>query len=179
MSAGVDKALTEAYAAIQRQEFDAAQLAITAAGRDVGDDVDAATRVERWRLFAAYTMEFFTYQAQAFAAANAGREFEANGVRFSLIEIKPDQVIYKAAGRIERVPRKLVDRRIEMAIVERWFAADGRAANHLFLGARWLSYDPPDVQRARREWQIAGDGGETVEPLMALLDDPVIRRAGR
>lgn len=179
MSAALDKSLTEAYVAIQRQEFDTALRAITAAEKNVGDDVDAATRVERWRLFAAYAKEFFAYQAQAFAAANSGREFEADGVRFSVIEIKPDLFVYKVAGRIERVSRKTVDRRIEMAVVDHWFAADGRAANHLFLGARWLSFDPPDVQRARREWQIAGDGGETVAPLMVLLDDPVIRRAGR
>lgn len=179
MASAVDEALGDAYEAIQRQEFDTALRAITAAGKNVGDDVEAATRVERWRLFAAYAKEFPTYQQQAFAAANAGREFEADGVRFSIIEIKPHEFVYKLAGRIARVPREAVDPRIEMAVVAGWFAADGRAANHLFLGARWLSYDPPDVRRARREWQIAGDGGETVAPLMALLDDPVIRRAGR
>ena len=87
--------------------------------------------------------------------------------------------IYKLAGKIELIPRDRVDPRIAMAIVESWFDTDGRAANHLFLGARWLCLDPPDTRRARADWQIAGDGGEQVGPLLMLLDDPVIRRAAR
>ncbi|MFM8414317.1 MAG: hypothetical protein ACKOCX_06290, partial [Planctomycetota bacterium] len=179
MRAAVDRTLGEAYRAIQRQEFDAAMGAIAAAGDQVGDDAEAATRVEHWRLFATYAKEFPTYQERAFSAANAGREFEAEGTRFSIIEINPDTFVYKVGGRIERVPRQAVDPRIAMAVVAAWFEGDGRPANHLFLGARWLSLDPPDLRRARAEWQTANAGGETVKPLLALLDDPVIRSPDR
>jgi hypothetical protein len=88
-------------------------------------------------------------------------------------------VTYKFEGRIMRVPRDQLDPALAMAIVEKWFAADGRAANHLFLGAHWLCLDPPQPKRARAEWQIAGDGGEDVDLLLALCDDPVIQQAGK
>lgn len=179
MQAALDKALGEVFTALQRGEFDTADRTIKASEALVGDDVEAATRIERWRLLATYAREFTGFREQAIAAANAGRDYEVEGTRFAVIEITPELFVYKLAGKIERVPRERVNPKIELAVVEGWFAADGRAANHLFLGARWLCLDPPNLQRARREWQIAGEGGEQVAPLTALLDDPVIRRAAR
>ncbi len=175
----IDGEIRKAYQALQREEFDSAERAITAAGKQVGDDVKAATRIERWRLLATYAKEFVGFRKKAFASANEGRQYSADDKIFSVIEVTPQQLVYKIAGEIKRVPRDNVDPRIEMAIVEGWFAADGRAANHLFLGAHWLCLDPPDPKQARREWQVAGDGGEEVSPLLALLEDPVVRQAGR
>ncbi len=179
ISEAVEKGIRDAYKAIQRGEFDTARRAIAAAGSQIGDDVEAATRLERWNLFTSYAREFPRFRDQAFAAANAGRDYEVNGKKFTVIEITPESFVYRLAGENVRVPPDAVDPAITMAIVAAWFAADGRAANHLFLGAHWLSLDPPDTRRARAEWRIAGNGGENVEPLMALLDDPVIRQAGR
>lgn len=172
-------AIDEAYRALGREDFAAADRLLANATEQVGDDVEAATRLERWLLLAGYAREFTRFRARAFAAANEGREYEVDGSRFAIIEINPDMFIYRQDGQNKRVPRAEVDPRLEMAIMEAWFAADGRAANHLFLGAGWFCDDPPDLRRARAEWTIAGEGGETVEPLLALLDDPVIRRAGR
>lgn len=179
MQEALDKSLGEAFKALQRGEFDTADRAIKAADTHVGDDVEAATRIERWRLLATYAREFVGFREQAITAANAGREFQVDGKPFAVIEITPDMFIYKQDGKIERVPRERVDPRIELAVVEGWFEADGRAANHLFLGARWLCLDPPNPSRARAEWRKAGEGGEQVDPLNALLEDPVIRRSGR
>ena len=179
MIESLETSLRDAHRALQREEFDTADRTIKAASREVGDDVEANSRLERWRLFATYARSFAGYQEQAFEAATAGREYELDGRIFSVIEITPTMFIYKLAGKTERVPRDQVDPRIAMAIVESWFAADGRAGNHLFLGAHWLCLDPPDTRRARADWQIAGDGGEQVGPLLMLLDDPVIRRAAR
>jgi len=177
MIESLEASLRDAHRALQREEFDTADRTIKAASSEVGDDVDANSRLERWRLFATYARGFIGYREKAFEAATAGRQYEADGRTFSVIEITPTMFIYKLAGKIERVPRDRVDPRIAMAIVESWFDTDGRAANHLFLGAHWLCLDPPDTRRARGEWQIAGDGGEQVGPLLLLVDDPVIRRA--
>lgn len=178
-AAARDGALAKAYEALRRDDFDAADRLLADEERQVGDDVEAATRLERWRLLAGYAREFIRFRAQAFAAANEGREYEVDGNRFAIIEINPEMFVFRQAGQNKRVPRADVDPRLEMAIVEAWFAGDGRAANHLFLGAGWLCLDSPDLRRARAEWTIAGDGGEVAEPLLALLDDPVIRQAGR
>lgn len=178
MREAFDADLREAYAALQRQEFDTADRAIAAAGRQVGDDVELATRIERWRLLATYARRFVGYREQAFKAANAGREYDLGDTKFAVIEITPEKFVYRLRGKIERKAPDEVDPRIAMAIVEAWFAADGRAANSLFLGAQAFCLDPPDLRRARGEWQRAGQGGEQAAPLLALLDDPVIRRAG-
>jgi hypothetical protein len=179
LAEAVEQSLREAYKAIQRAEFDTAKRAIASAGKQAGDDVEQATRVERWNLFATYAQAFLKFRDQALAAANAGREYDVDGTKFAVVEVTPDTFIYRLAGKNVRVPRDEMNPRMMMAIVETWFAADGRAANHLFLGAHWLALAPPDTRRARAEWRIAGGGGENVAPLMTLLDDPVIRRAGR
>lgn len=177
-AAARDGALAKAYEALRQEDFDAADRLLADEERQVGDDVEAATRLERWRLLAGYAREFTRFRAQAFAAANEGREYEIDGSRFAIIEITPEMFVFRQAGQNKRVPRAEVDPRLEMAIVEAWFAGDGRAANHLFLGAGWLCLDSSDLRRARAEWTIAGEGGEAAEPLLALLDDPVIRQAG-
>jgi cytoskeletal protein RodZ len=179
IAAAVNDALEQAYQALRREDFDTADRLLSTAEKDVGDDVEAATRLRRWQLLAGYAREFTRFRGEAFAAANAGREYEVDGEVIAIIEITPDLFIYRQDGRNKRVPRGEVDRRLEMAIVETWFAGDGRAANHLFLGAGWLCHDPPALRRARAEWQIAGAGGEQVAPLIALLDDPVLRQVGR
>jgi hypothetical protein len=175
----LDESLGDTFAALRRGEFEAADRTLAAAGKQVGDDVEAATRIDGWRLLLAYAREFPGYRDRAFAAANQGRDYAVDGRTISVIEITPELFIYKLDGRIVRTSRARIDPRIELAIVESWFAADGRAANHLFLGAGWLCLDPPNVGRARAEWQTAGAGGEQVAPLLALLDDPIIRRIVR
>jgi len=174
-----DEAIRETYAALKDHRFAVADRAITRADQHAGDDLEAARRLERWRLLATYARQFVDFREQAFAAANAGREFEAGGVRFSIIEITPDLFIYKSEGEIRRVPRVGVDPMIEMAVVGTWFERDGRAANHLFLGAGWLCRERPNLRRTQAEWRTAGDGGENVGPLLALLDDPAVRPSAR
>ncbi len=171
-------ALRDAYAALQRREFDTADRAIESASKDVGDDVELATRIERWRLLATYARAFEGYRAKAFDSANAGREYEVDGRIFAIIEINPTMFIYRLDGRNVRKPRDEVHPRVEMAVVEGWFAGDGRASNFIFIGARWLCSDPPNATRARAAWQQARDGGEDVSNLFALLDDPIIHQAG-
>lgn len=179
MQEALDTSLREALTALQRGEFDTADRVIAAAGSHVGDDVEAATRLERWRILATYAKEYAKFRDQAFAAANAGRDYQIDGKPFATIEITPDTFTYRWDGENKRVARDQVPPRIELAVVASWFEGDGRAANHLFLGARWLSLDPPNPAQARAEWRIAETGGEQVDGLNALLNDPVILRAGR
>ena len=173
----VDRLLSQGLASLQTQDFDAADTVIKQAYSAAGDDVEAATRADAWRVLATYAREFVGYRDRAFQAASAGREYEAGGEVYSIISVTGSHMVYKASGRVIRIPRDQVEPNLAMAIVEKWFAADGRAANHLFLGAHLLCLDPPQQERARAEWRIAGDGGEDVGPLLELCDDPVIRRA--
>lgn len=173
----VSEAIDDAYKALQRGEFDTADRIIESASKDVGDDAELATRIERWRLLASYASAFEEYREKAFASANSGREYEIDGRRVAIIEITPTMFIYRLEGKNVRKPRDEVHPRLEMAVVEKWFEGDGRATNFIFMGARWLCQDPPNVKRARAAWQKARDGGEDVSALLALLDDPIVRRA--
>lgn len=169
----VNASLSDAFQALQREEFDAADRAIDAASREVGDDVEDATRVERWRLAAAYARAYVGFRDKAFQSAGSGREYEIDGKRIVVIEVTPSDFVYRLAGRNVSVSRKTMSPVLEIGVVENWFGGDGRAANYLFLGTRWLCKEPPNHTRARAAWQKAGDGGENVAPLMALLDDPI------
>jgi hypothetical protein len=169
----VNAALEDAFQSLQREEFDEADRAIEEASREVGDDVESATRVERWRLAAAYARAYVGYRDKAFRSAASGREYEIDGKRIVVIEVTPSTFVYRLSGRNVSVARKTMSPVLEVGVVEHWFGADGRAANYLFLGTKWLCKSPPNHTRARAAWQKAADGGENVAPLMALLDDPI------
>jgi hypothetical protein len=60
-------------------------------------------------------------------------------------------------------------------MTKQWFAGGGHAANHLFIGARYLTRPEPDPAAARNAWQSAQRGGEDVSLVMTLLEDPLLR----
>lgn len=175
----VDAALSEAYEALQREEFDTAQRIIESTSRQVGDDVDTATRVERWRMLTEYARGFLTYRDKAYKSANAGRDYEIDDKVVAVIEITPTLLVYRMEGRNRRVPLDEVHPRLEMAVVEPWFASDGRPSNFFFVAARWLCRNPPNLPRADTALRKAASGGEDDSALRPLLDDPVILRAGK
>ncbi len=175
----VDAALSEAYEALQREEFDTAERIIESTSRQVGDDVDTATRVERWRLLAEYARDFLKHRDKAYKSANAGRDYEIDDKLVAVIEITPTLFVYRMEGRNRRVPLDEVHPRLEMAVVEQWFASDGRPSNSFFVAARWLCRNPPNLARAETALGKAASGGGDDSALRPLLDDPVILRAGK
>ncbi len=172
----VNSSLQDAFDALKREEFDKADRAIEAASQYARDDFDAGTRVERWRLLAAYARGYADYRARAFRAASAGRDYEIDGRLIVVIEVTPANFTYRLAGRNYTVARKTMSPVLEVGVVEAWFAGGAKAANHFFLGARWLCKEPPNLTRARTAWQKAADGGEDAAPLMALLEDPITQQ---
>lgn len=175
----IDRCLAEVFAALQRQDFDAADRGLADCARDAGTHPETRSRHGRWRMVASYARNYAQHRDAAFKAANQGREYELDGELFSVAEIGPDVVVYRLRGVRHRDPRATLDPRIEMAIVGKWFAGDGRPANHIYLGVRWLCCSPPDLERCRAEWRIAAAGGAPVSPLLPLLDDPVVMAASR
>ena len=177
--AAFEKSIKEVYLALQREDFAAADNALADAARHAGDSRDAIGRRNRWSLFADYAIKFPGYRTKALEAANNSREYEIDGEVFVVVEVGPDEIAYRRAGRMVRERRDAINPRIEMAIVGKWFGAAGLPANHIYLGVRWLCLSPPDIGRSRQEWQTAARGGAPVEDLLPLLEDPVIREASR
>ena len=64
-----------------------------------------------------------------------------------------------------------------MAIVTTWF--DERPDNHLFLGAHHATKPEPDLAKARDHWERAEQGGINAEPLLRLLDDPLLQEGAK
>lgn len=171
----IEPPLRDAYAALQREDFNAADAALAEAESRAFSHRDTNKRVTRWKLLASYARKYGPLRDIAFQAANQGREYELDGEVFVVAEIGPDTVVYRQNGAPHRVARTALDPRIELAIVEKWLAGDGRPANHIYLGARWLCCAPPRLDPCRAEWQTAADRGAPVAPLLPLLDDPVIK----
>lgn len=173
----VEKSLGDAYAALRREDFDAADRALRQAQIAGGQDAEANSRCDRWRLFADYAKKYPAHRDAAFANANKGREYELEGEFFSVVEVGPDQIVYRRAGKKETSLRSSVPPPVEMAIVGKWFAGNDKPAHHIYLGVRWLCLDPPDRERALKQWRIAEAGGGPVRLLLPLLEDPVIQGA--
>lgn len=171
--AAVDKAVAEAFAAMRGGDFD------TAASRlgdvSAGDDRQVQARLDRWRQFLHYARGMVDLRKRALAEAADGREYELGDRVIVIVEMNDRQVIYRDRGKQHEVPRDKLPQELEQAIVEQWLAGDGRAANHLFLGAGHLLREIPSPADAVREWQTAAAGGERDGQLLQpLARDPAI-----
>lgn len=173
--AGLEKELREAFASIKRDDFNAADRALSEAAKHARNNREARERVGRWRLFTSYARQYRGHRDKAFANANQGRAYELDGEVIVIIEAGPNHITYRRRGKNERVPPSELNPRVEMAIVGAWFAGGGVAVNHVFLGVRWLCVSPPDLERGRREWQTAQARGADVARLLPILDEPFIR----
>jgi len=173
-AATVDRGLRATLAALRRGDLTAARRAVDAADSAVGDDPALRSRTDRWILLVDYAGKLETYRGQADESASKGREYEIDGRTIGIVELTPTTYAYKAAGKIERGPRNELPRPIQRAILAAWFAGDGRAANHIFLGIDRLLEPRPDLAAVRTEWETALRGEPATAPLMPLLEDPLL-----
>ena len=170
--AAIEKALRAAYAAIRSGDFDAAGGAIDSV--ESGDDEAIRDRLARWKRFTGYAKGFKELREKAYQAA-ANSEFELDDRIIIIIEIDDERIVYRDSGKQQRMRLEDLPPEIDRAIVEQWLGRDGRAANHLFLGASHLAKDRPSPADASREWRRAAAGGEADGRLLEpLVKDPVI-----
>jgi len=179
-TAAVDRSLKSTLTALRGHDLDAARRSVEVADAAVGEDPALRARVDRWQLLVRYADQLETFRRQAAESAAKGREYEIGGRTIAIVELTPEGYAYKTSGRIERGPRAELPRPIERAILAAWFAGDGRAANHIFLGIDRLLEPGPDLAAVRREWETALRGEQATAPLMPLLEDPLFSgRAGQ
>ena len=133
----------------------------------------AKRRVSDWQTLAQYAREFAGYREKAIAGVRPGDEYDVNGKKVGVVEIDDKKFIYRFQGRNKTTPRNKIPAAIAMAIVTKWF--DARPANHLFLGAHHATKPEPDLAKARDQWEKAEKGGINAEPLLRLLDDPLLQ----
>jgi len=170
--ATIEKALRAAYAAIRSGDFDAASGAIDSV--ESGDDDAIRDRLARWQRFTGYAKGFKELREKAYQAA-ANSEFELNDRIIIIVEIDEERIVYRDSGKQQRMRLEDLPPEIDRAIVEQWLGRDGRAANHLYLGASHLAKDRPSPADASREWRRAAAGGEADGRLLEpLVKDPVI-----
>jgi hypothetical protein len=171
----VDPLLRDAFAALQRQRFDAADEAIAAAAATAAADAPLLGRVAQWKLLATYARGFAGFREEALKTLASGQEFDVNGKKIGIVEIDAEKIVYRSAGRNRTVPRDRIPAGILLSIVTTWF--DGRPANDLYLGAFHSTKAEPDLAKARAAWERAAAGGAAAAELMPLLEDPLILQA--
>lgn len=173
--AQLDASLRAAYASLRHQDFDAAAKEIDKAAKIAADDAAAKERVQLWERFATYARDFKGHLDKALDAKKDGGDFPYKDRVIGVVEVGPTVFKYRDEGETIRVPRNEIPDDIAIAIVTQWFAADGRAANDIFIGVRQLAKRKPNAAAARDAWQRAADGGESEgRALQALLGDPAI-----
>lgn len=178
--ANVGAAITKGYEALRHQDFAAAKREFERVTAEALDDQQATDRLQRWRQLALYAEQYPGFRDKALSsAASTAATYDLGSRQIAVVEFTAREFIYRDSrnpGRNLRVPRDAIPPDVESALVELWFAKDGRAANHLFLGAAALARRKPDLAAARREWQAAAAGGEPHGSLLLeILNDPAVR----
>jgi len=172
----IETAIASALAAIRTSDFDTAD-ALLASALEGGRSMPAKRRVSDWQTLAQYAREFAGFREKAIAAIKPGDEYDVNGKKVGVVEIDDKKFIYRFQGRNKTTPRNKIPSGIAMAIVTTWF--DERPANHLFLGAHHATKPEPDLAKARDHWERAEQGGINAEPLLRLLDDPLLQEGAK
>lgn len=170
-ASGVDGAVDAALAAIRTADFDGAEATLAAA-LAAAEAIPAKRRVSDWQTLAHYAREFDGFRTQALDAVRAGQEYDVNGKKLAIVEVDAKKMVYRYQGRNRTSERGKIPAGIVLAIVTEWF--DDRPANNLFLGAWHATKPEPDLQRARGHFEAAEAGGINAEPLLRLLDDPLL-----
>jgi len=168
----IETAIASALSAIRTSDFDTAD-ALLASALEGGRSMPAKRRVSDWQTLAQYSREFAGFREKAIADVKPGDEYDVNGKKVGVVEIDDKKFIYRFQGRNKTTPRNKIPSGIAMAIVTEWF--DERPANHLFLGAHHATKPEPDLAKARDQWERAENGGINAEPLLRLLDDPLLQ----
>jgi cytoskeletal protein RodZ len=172
-AADINRLLAEVFAALQEQQFDAAQLAVKAADKKAAGP--AQKRVASWDSLLTYAKGFADYRSQALAAMKPGQEYEIDDKKIAVIEIDAEKFIYRYAGKNKTVSADKIPGAILMTIVTEWF--DRNPANNLYIGAYHATKTEPDLEKARASWQLAKARGADASALLPLLDDPVLVKA--
>lgn len=172
-AAEINRLLAEVFAALQEQQFDAAQLAVKAADKKAAGP--AHKRVVSWDSLLTYAKGFADYRSQALAAMKPGQEYEIDDKKIGVIEIDAEKFIYRYAGKNKTVSIDKIPGAILMAIITEWF--DRNPANNLYIGAYHATKTEPDLEKARASWQLANARGADASALLPLLDDPVLVKA--
>jgi hypothetical protein len=172
----IETAIASALSAIRTSDFDTADV-LLASALEGGRSMPAKRRVSDWQTLAQYAREFAGFREKAIAAVKPGDEYDVNGKKVGVVEIDDKKFIYRFQGRNKTTPRNKIPAGIAMAIVTTWF--DDRPANHLFLGAHHATKPEPDLAKARDQWERAEQGGINAEPLIRLLDDPLLQEGAK
>jgi hypothetical protein len=172
----IETAISSALSAIRTSDFDTAD-ALLASALEGGRSMPAKRRVSDWQTLAQYAREFAGFREKAISDIKPGDEYDVNGKKVGVVEIDDKKFIYRFQGRNKTTPRNKIPSGIAMAIVTDWF--DERPANHLFLGAHHATKPEPDLAKARDQWERAENGGINAEPLLRLLDDPLLQEGAK
>jgi formylglycine-generating enzyme required for sulfatase activity len=172
----LDRQLRDVFASLQSQRFKEARDVLEQSAAAARGDQQATERLERWQCLAQYAAEYPTYRDTALANATPGTEFDMGGRIIAIIDVTPQEVIFRDKGRNVRAPTNALPAGLQAAIIDHWLSSQGNAADHFVRGAAALARPKPDASVAREAWNAAVAGGEPHGGLLlAILEDPVIR----
>lgn len=167
--AHLSELLTTAHLALREREFIIAAESLEQAKRFAVSPEHKAL-VRRLELLAHYVEEFWSAYRESLASKGDGQEFEFGNRIIVLVEIRPNVLIIRSAGRNLTYSDKSVPAGLAMALANDWLDP-GAVSTRVVRGALYAVDPAGSNDRARQAWKEAQFMGADVEDLLLVLDD--------
>ncbi|MCA9269263.1 MAG: hypothetical protein KDA41_12365, partial [Planctomycetales bacterium] len=167
--AALKAAMEGVRTALGERDFDAALTQLKTAESLVRTD-EQKQKLERLKQLDHYVNEFWRSVDQAYVFLRATQTLTTRSGEISVVDVGPEAIIVRSAGRNVTFPRDKIPSGLAMAIANGWFNDD--PANDLVRGALQLVDPQGRPEEARRLWQQArGAGVAEAATLLPLIDE--------
>jgi hypothetical protein len=133
--------------------------------------------VTRLQVLQGYLEQFWEGVQIGMTRIEAGRELRIGSQIGGVVEVTPQRLVVRIAGRNRRFDRDDLPPEVTVAVAQLWFDSE-EAATKMVLGAFWAVDPQGDPRRAKRLWLEAQRQGVDVGDLLAFLEDDHRNRDG-
>jgi len=163
------QAMTRTRLALEQRQLDVAAAELAKA-ETMARLPEHKAKVRRLKDLTHYVGQFWDAVDKGLSGLDSGHEIVAGDTRAIVVEVRPDVLILKKAGRSRHYPLDDLDPGLAVALADRWL--DKSALSTKVIKGAFYAVEPKAPKStARRLWQEAMLAGSDVGDLLPVLDD--------